>query len=89
VLELCPGCHVAFFEDGALARRGGGVDKVLGFGPEGQVGNENVAAFGDKGFDEAEIYSLDFSSVLVWREGFWCAVEKVKKGSLTDRIQHR
>jgi len=69
VLELCPGCHVAFFEDGAGARRGGRVDEVLGFGPEGQVGNENVTAFGDKGFSEAEVYSLDFSSVLVLERG--------------------
>ena len=65
VLELCPGCHVAFFEDGTRARRGGGVDKVLSFGPKGQVGDEDVAAFGDEGFGEAKVYSLGFSSVLV------------------------
>jgi hypothetical protein len=65
VLELCPGCHVAFFEDGTRARRGGGVDEVLGFGPKGQVGDEDVAAFGDEGFGEAKVYSLGFSSVLV------------------------
>jgi hypothetical protein len=47
------------------ARRGGGVDEVLGFGPEGQVGDEDVAAFSDKGFGEAKIYSLGFSSVLI------------------------
>jgi hypothetical protein len=75
VLELCPGCHVAFFEDGSStsaggAGRGGGVDEVLGFGPEGQVGDENVAAFGDEGFGEAEVYPFGFSSVLVLKRGF-------------------
>jgi hypothetical protein len=86
VLELCPGCHVTFFEDGSRARRGGGVDEVLGFGPKGQVGDEDVAAFGDEGFGEAKVYPLGFSSVLVWRGRFLVCVKKV---SLTDRIQHR
>ena len=71
VLELCPGCHVAFFEDGSSvstggAGRGGGVDEVLGFGPEGQVGDEDVAVFGDEYFGEAEVYSFGgFHFVLV------------------------
>jgi hypothetical protein len=65
VLELCPGCHVAFFKDGTRARGGGGVNEVLGFGPKGQVGDEDVAAFGDEGFGEAKVYSLGVSSVLV------------------------
>jgi hypothetical protein len=77
VLELRPGCHVAFFEDSSSASaggaggagRGGGVDEVLGFGPEGQVGDKNVAAFGDEGFGEAEVYSFGFSSVLVLKRG--------------------
>jgi hypothetical protein len=64
VLELCPGRHVTFFEDDAWAGRGGGVDKVLGFGSKGQVGDEDIAAFGDEGFSEAKVYPLDFSSVL-------------------------
>lgn len=65
VLELCPGCHVAFFKDGSSvgiggAGRGGGVDEVLGFEPEGQVGDEDIAAFGDECFGEAEVYSFGF-----------------------------
>ena len=74
VLELCPGCHVAFFEDSSSvstggAGRGGGVDKVLGFGPEGQVGDEDVAAFGDEGFGEAEVYSFEFFIRVSFEEG--------------------
>jgi hypothetical protein len=76
-LELCPGRHVTLLEYSAGAvgagadvvggGEGGGGDEVVGFGPEGQVGDEDVAALGDEGFGEAQVDSLGVQHGVSWR----------------------
>ena len=55
-LQMLPVADVGPLEDG-FGGGGAGVvgDEVLGFGPEGEVGEEDVAVFGEEGAGEGEV----------------------------------
>ena len=63
--ELGPGGYVCGVEEGGWGGGGGGGggwgvsrEEVLGFGAEGEVGEEDVAAFGQEEGGEGVVYAL-------------------------------
>jgi len=74
-LQLVPFADVGFLEDGAGGGAGwGGVggEEGVGFGAEGEVGEEDVAVLGEEGAGEVVVYALRVGRLMgECREASW------------------
>ena len=66
--ELLPIRDICFLEDGTSGSTGGarvGVDEFLGFGPEGQVGEDDIALLAEEDTGKCEVYSYEYVSAFL------------------------